>query len=76
MATPPSPARKRGGAAAKLRGGTGGSRAFAAETMDFRDSVPEEHCAYGIIGCGAATGDGKFVEGIVLERRSSPAILD
>ena len=39
-----------------------GEKACAAKARAFRGSMPKEHCAHGITGCGAATGDGAFVE--------------
>ena len=32
-----------------------------------RDSVPEEHRVYGIISCGAATGDDAFADEFLLK---------
>ena len=40
--------------------------------MDFRGIVPKEHRAYGIIGCGAATGDGAFAEDLFLKEQAKP----
>jgi hypothetical protein len=50
-------------------GGADEAKACAAEVRDFRDSVPEEHRVYGIISCGAATGDGAFVREPLLKEQ-------
>ena len=45
------------------------ARACAAGSRDFRGSVPEKHRAYGIISCGAATGDDAFVQDFLFKEQ-------
>ena len=42
----------------------------AADAEAFRASVPEEHRAYGITGCGAATGDDALVEDFLFKEQA------